>query len=244
MHNYKLTIQYDGTDYAGWQIQNDLKTIQGEITTVINTILQSKINLIGSGRTDAGVHALGQVANFRYEKELDQRRFIHSLNSMLNSDISISHIEKTDSEFHSRFDAKRRSYLYLFTHSKNPFYNKYSCQYSPVNNYSIKKLNELSSVLKGEHDFTSFCRTKTEIENKKCEVFEIHWRRSTEQTLCYIEANRFLHGMVRTIVGTLLNAVKSNFGADYLMEILENKDRKKAAEAVPAKGLFLYKVRY
>jgi len=160
MQNYRLKIQYSGKFYAGWQIQPNVNTVQGEIVKAINIISGTTINLIGSGRTDAGVHALGQVANFQIDKELNLFRFKHSLNSLLPDDISVSEITEVPAEFHSRFDAKKRSYLYLFTKAKSPFYNDFSYNYPPIFNFEIERLNEISKLLLGEHDFTSFSRKK------------------------------------------------------------------------------------
>ena len=244
MNNYKLIIQYDGTEYAGWQIQKEEKTVQAEITNAIEKVLQEEINLIGSGRTDAGVHAFGQTANFRTSKEIDIIKFQHSLNSLIPDDISINVVEPVDENFHARFDAVRRSYFYIISHQKTPFYFKYSYNFSPAAGYDISRLNELSSVLKGEHDFTSFCRAKSEIDNKNCNIFNIHWKQFNSFTYFYVEANRFLHGMVRTLVGTLLETYKRDLNEEYLYDILNKRDRTAAGEAVPAKGLFLFKVRY
>ena len=244
MNNYKLTIQYDGTNYAGWQIQKEERTVQAEISRAIEKILQEEINLIGSGRTDAGVHAFGQVANFRTSREFDIPKFQHSLNSLIPDDISINCIKHVDENFHARFDAVKRSYFYIISHQKTPFYFKYSYNFSPIAGYDINRLNELSSALKGEHDFTSFCRAKSEIENKSCIIQNIHWKQFNSFTYFYVEANRFLHGMVRTLVGTILETYKRELKEENLYNILEAKDRTAAGEAVPAKGLFLFKVRY
>ncbi len=244
MLNYKLEIKYDGTDFAGWQIQKSDVTVQGKITEALETITNQKINLIGSGRTDAGVHALGQVANFQSEKELDIYKFAHSLNSMLPESISINHIEIVQDEFHSRFDAKQRSYIYLINTVKSPFYFKYACFYQPIKNYSINDLNNLSKTILGKHDFTSLSRKNIEIESKECEIFDIHWRKSNDLYYFYINANRYLHGMVRTIIGTILEGIKNNCDENYMLKILEKKDREAGGKASPAKGLFLYKVRY
>ncbi len=244
MNNYKLTIQYDGTNYSGWQIQENAVTVQQKIRDGINLILKEQVNLLGSGRTDTGVHALGQVANFQSEQEIDLYKFIYSLNSILPEDISITNSEKVELDFHSRFSAKTRSYIYLLSHKKSPFYKNYSMEYPELSQQKITVLNNLSKVFIGDNDFTSFSRKNEEIDNKMCNILNIHWRRTGFFTLFYIEADRFLHGMVRTIVGTLLYARKNNFDESYLKEILENKDRESAGQAVLAKGLFLYKVRY
>ncbi|MFI5237614.1 MAG: tRNA pseudouridine synthase A, partial [Ignavibacteriales bacterium] len=147
MFNYKITIQYDGTRYAGWQIQENATTIQEVISNSLGQILQEDINLIGAGRTDAGVHALGQVANFKLSKELDLFRFKHSLNSVLTHEISITNVESVEENFHARFNAKKRSYIYLISNQKSPFFDRYS--YTLFSEFNQAKLNELSKALIG-----------------------------------------------------------------------------------------------
>lgn len=242
MFNYKMTIQYDGTEYAGWQIQQNAITVQEVIGNAIKQILQTEINLIGAGRTDAGVHALGQVANFVFKDKLNSVKFKYSLNSVLPSDISVNSIELVDENFHSRFSAIKRSYLYLISMNKSPFYNRFA--YTCFSEMKTEKLNELSSVLIGQKDYSSFSKHNPEVQNKICEIFEARWRRQKELLVFYIEANRFLYGMVRAIVGSLIKSYSAEDGINYLKNIFEQKDRSFAADAVPAKGLFLYKVKY
>ncbi len=242
MNNYKLTIQYDGTNYNGWQVQENSASIQQKITESIEVILKKKVSLIGSGRTDTGVHAFGQVANFRTDNDVDIFKFMHSLNSILPSDISIVNLEAVPLEFHARFDAKKRTYLYFFSSQKSPFYNKYSYFYHGELNCEL--LNELSGNILGEKDFTSFARQNTGTKNKICNIYEARWKKWNNRIIFKIEADRFLHGMVRTIVGTLIKAAKTGGGSEYVKRVIESKDRRSAGEAVPAKGLFLYKVKY
>ncbi|QQS37272.1 MAG: tRNA pseudouridine(38-40) synthase TruA [Ignavibacteriales bacterium] len=242
MNNYKLIIQYDGTNYCGWQIQENAVTVQQKISESIELLLSEKINLIGSGRTDSGVHAIGQCANFRCSREIDIYRFRHSLNSILPFDISIVGMEKVHEDFHARFDAVRRSYLYIITKYKSPFYLNYSYFYH--DRIDVNKLNALSKSFLGEFDFTSFSRKVTDTENKVCTVYNASWRESKGLFFFYIEADRFLHGMVRTITGTLLKTLKLDLTDNYIIEIINQKNREAAGEAVPAKGLFLYKVKY
>jgi tRNA pseudouridine38-40 synthase len=242
MFNYKLTLQYDGTKYAGWQIQENALSIQEVIKSSIQQILQEEVNLIGAGRTDAGVHALGQVANFTLDKELDLFRFKYSINSVLPDDISITNIEVVDENFHSRFSAKKRSYIYLISIQKSPFFDRYSYNY--YSELNQQKLNEISSVMIGSKDFTSFSKLNPEVQNKNCEVFEARWRKEKNLFIFYIEANRFLYGMVRAIVGTLLKAYSSESAIEYLENVFAKKNRDAAADAVPSKGLFLYKIKY
>lgn len=242
MKNYKLTIQYDGTQYAGWQIQKNSDTIQQRITDVLEILTKEEINLIGSGRTDSGVHAFGQIANFRTENELDIYRFKHSLNSMLPFDIAVSEMEEVDESFHSRFDAKRRTYFYLLTSKKSPFYFNYSYFYHTK--IDIVKLNQISKYFIGENDFSSFSRKTPMLENKNCIVYNAHWRKSGDNTFFYIQANRYLHGMVRAIAGTMLKAQQFDFSESFIKDIFNSKNREESYDSVPAKGLFLYKVEY
>lgn len=242
MNNYKLLIQYDGTEYAGWQYQANAVTVQQKIVESIKTLINDDINLIGSGRTDAGVHALGQVANFTTRQEIDLYKFKYSLNAILPEDISILDIQKVHQDFHARFDARKRSYLYILTKNKSPFYDRYAYFYHGHLNCDI--LNSLSSSFIGEHDFTSFCKKNSETENKICKVVTAHWKETKGLIFFLIEADRFLHGMVRTIVGTILYSIKNNFTSDYINKIIKLKDREMAGESAPAKGLFLYKVKY
>lgn len=242
MFNYKLTLQYDGTMYAGWQIQENALSVQAVIKRSIQQILQEEVNLIGAGRTDAGVHALGQVANFVLNKELDLFRFKYSINSLLPDDISITNIESVDEKFHSRFSAKKRSYIYLISNQKSPFFDRYS--YNFYSELNLQKLNEISSAMIGSKDFTSFSKNNPEVQNKNCEVFEARWRKGKNLLIFYIEANRFLYGMVRAIVGTLLKAYSSESAREYMENVFVKRNRDAAADAVPAKGLFLFKIKY
>ncbi len=242
MNNYKITLSYDGTSYAGWQIQKNAVTVQQKITEALETLLKDDVNLIGSGRTDAGVHAIGQVANFITTDELDLYRFTYSLNCMLPRDIAIKKIEKVEETFNSRFDARKRSYLYFIVKNKNPFWDKYA--FRNGRNFDISYLNRLSKSFIGENNFTSFCRTRSETENKICNIWDAFWRRQNDFLIFKIEGSRFLHGMVRAITGTLLNAEKNNFDEKYINSIFASLNREAAGESVPAHGLYLYKVKY
>lgn len=237
-----MIIQYDGTEYCGWQIQNGSKTIQQTLVDAIEVLLKEKVNLIGSGRTDTGVHAIGQTANFRTEKEIDIYKFKHSLNSILPFDISITEMEPVDENFHARFDAMKRTYIYLISKQKSPFYRKYSYFYH--GNTDIGQLNQLSKSFIGNKDYTSFSKRNDEIENKYCEVYKAGWYEEKGMIVFEITANRYLHGMVRTITGTILKAAESGEGIDYIENIFLEKNRDTAPMAVPACGLFLFKVEY
>ena len=244
MKNYRLKIQYDGTKYSGWQIQPNVPTVQGKVVETIKIITGNEINLIGSGRTDSGVHALGQIANFHIDTELNIYKFKHSLNSILAGDISITELIEVPLEFHSRFDAKKRSYLYLFSNEKSPFYNNYTYQYSPIFDLPISHLNNISKILLGEQDFTSFSKKNTDTENMVCNITLAQWRKVKNNIIFRIDGNRFLHGMVRTIVGTILQIAEKGQSPEELVKIIEAKDRNSAGRSVVAKGLFLTDVKY
>lgn len=242
MKNYKLLIQYDGTNYSGWQIQKNSVTVQQKITEALEVLIKEKINLIGSGRTDTGVHAFGQVANFRTENEIDIFKFKHSLNSILPFDISIKKMTEVDLDFHSRFDAKKRTYIYMISSSKSPFYKNYSYFYH--NKIDIKKLNELCKVFVGEKDFTSFSKKASEQEDRTCSIYSAQWKTIGGITFFFIKANRYLHGTVRAITGTLLKCQELNYSESFIEEMFTSLNREAAFESVPANGLFLYKVEY
>ncbi|MEJ2617474.1 MAG: tRNA pseudouridine(38-40) synthase TruA [Ignavibacteriaceae bacterium] len=242
IYNYKLVIEYDGTNYAGWQIQPNAPTVQQVISDAIKILTKENINLIGSGRTDSGVHSLGQTANFKTEKVINIFKFIYSLNSILPKDIAVNKMENADISFNARMNAKRRIYLYLFTKYKSPFFDRYSYFYH--NKIDCTKLNNLSGFLIGQKDFTSFCKSISDTENKICNIYNIRWKEIKGMILFFIEADRYLHGMVRAIIGTLLYAAKKGLNENYFDNVFSAKDRTMAGEAVPAKGLFLYKVKY
>ena len=242
MPNYKLHIQYDGSNYCGWQSQKNQASVQQTLKDAIEVLIRENISLNGSGRTDSGVHALGQVANFYCEQRLDLYRFRYSLNNTIPYNIAVTKIEEVEALFHSRYDAKSRTYLYFISRNKTPFFKNYTYfYYAPLD---ILYLNQLSKLLLGKRDYTSFTKHEVETENKICTIKDAQWRSSKDFSIFRIEANRFLHGMVRTIVGTLLDFHKGNKSFDELTKIIEAKDRIKAGEAVPAKGLFLFKVKY
>ncbi len=242
MKNYKITIQYDGAPFFGWQIQAKGKTVQGEITRALETLLKHDVNLIGAGRTDRGVHALGQVANFKTEAVIEPRRFLHSLNSLLPFSIRIRDISAVSEDFNSRFDALSRSYLYFI--SKNPTPFNYQTVWAYHYELDVKKLNEISAPLKGEHDFASFTKLAKERDKYDCTITALKWNRFKDQVVLFIEADRFLHGMVRAITGTAVSIHQEGGNAENMLAVLEARDRKSAAMSAPANGLFLYKVRY
>ena len=240
--NVRLLIEYDGTHYHGWQIQPDQRTVQGEIQARLNQLFGGPIILTGSGRTDAGVHALGQVANFTAKNNISDERLYQALNSMLPPDIAIKKVDTVPPEFHARFDAVRRFYIYRISFDKRPIGRQYTWQL--WHTLDLDTLNRTAQYLLGRHDFTSFCVTAHEKENRICEIYDSHWLEDEKGLVYHISGNRFLRAMVRSIVGTIVEIGRGVRPPEIIPEILAAKNRQRAGESAPASGLFLKKVVY
>jgi len=240
--NIKLEIEYEGTDFSGWQIQPKLRTVQGEIQDKLQTILGHKINLIGAGRTDVGVHALGQAANFKTTSEVSKNSIINGLNGLLPDDIVIKRIEEVDLNFNSRYDAKSRLYKYRIYLGRTAILRKYV--WEVLYSLNLENIFEATKKIEGEHDFSSFCVAESTKDNNACRVFSAIWEKSEDELIFKIEADRFLHAMVRSLVGTLVEVGRGYFSASDFVNIMEAKDRKKAGPTAPACGLYLVEVKY
>jgi len=248
MINIKLTIEYEGTKYHGWQRQKSLLSIQGILEEKISQITQEKITLNGSGRTDAGVHALGQVANFKTNSSIPLIELTFVLNRMLPLDIRIKKAERVDNNFHARYSAVSKIYhYYVLNSNQNNNYisiflrNYVYCIYE---NIDLGEMKKASNYLQGEHDFTSFACSGSRIRNWKRKIKNISIIKKGNIFCFHLEADAFLYKMVRTIVGTLLEVGKGKIDYLEMKKILEAKNRKIAGRTVPAKGLFLMKVKY
>jgi len=248
MINIKLTIEYEGTKYHGWQRQKSLLSIQGILEEKISQITQEKISLNGSGRTDAGVHALGQVANFKTNSSIPLIELTFVLNRMLPLDIRIKKAERVDNNFHARYSAVSKIYhYYVLNSNQNNNYisiflrNYVYCIYE---NIDLGEMKKASNYLQGEHDFTSFACSGSRIRNWKRKIKNISIIKKGNIFCFHLEADAFLYKMVRTIVGTLLEVGKGKIDYLEMKKILEAKNRKIAGRTVPAKGLFLIKVKY
>jgi tRNA pseudouridine38-40 synthase len=247
MKNYKLTIAYDGTNYAGWQYQLNDITIQQVIEEAINRILQIKISLIGSGRTDTGVHALAQTANFKIDKEIDTKKFTYSLNCLLPTDIRILNIEEVDESFHSQYSAKGKIYHYnmLLSRMEDPFTRNYHLHYR--GKIDVEAMKEATYLFIGTKDFTSFAN-ETHSDNAPRSAVRTIYRLDLIEDGANVrlefEGNGFLYKMVRNITGTLLQVGLKKLTTDEIIKIFEAKDRKAAGPAAPPQGLFLVKVLY
>lgn len=237
-----MELAYKGTCYSGWQIQPNATTVQQTIETALSTILREEISVVGCGRTDAGVHAWQHFAHFNCKEKLDQRKLAYKLNNLLPNDISIHSIRKTHEDAHARFDATSRSYCYQISQQKSPFLFDYC--YFTNESLDLSTLNDGAAILIGKHDFQSFSKVKTEVNNFICEVFTASWESRDNLLIFNISANRFLRGMIRTIVGTLLDVGKNKTSLETFKNIIQAKDRTKAGKSVPAKGLFLNTINY
>lgn len=242
VRNIKLTIEYDGTDFYGWQVQPGMRTVQGVLEEKLRTLLRRPVNLIGAGRTDAGVHALGQVANFHTDSPLDTESLWRGLNSLLPHDVVVHQVVEVPQGFHARFDAKARRYCYRIALRPRAIGRQYvwMVRYS----LDLSKVEAASEPLLGRHDFTSFSTSDPEVKSFDCTVTELKWREEGEELVLDIEADRFLQAMVRTIVGTLVEVGRGKLPVDYVGYILEAKDRKLAGPTAPARGLCLMEVKY
>ena len=238
---YFMDITYKGTHFNGWQTQPNGTTIQEEIETGLKLLLKKETPVTGSGRTDAGVHAQQQIAHFDGEVP-DVSQLAYKLNSFLAKDIAINAIFPVNSEANARFSAESRLYHYHLHQSKNPFKAEQSYYFNPV--LDLTKINAACEILRNWQNFECFSRVHTEVNHFNCDIFEAEWTQNGEEHLFRIRANRFLRGMVRAIVGTLIDVGLNKTTLEELKQILESRDRRRAGRAVPAEGLYLQEVSY
>jgi tRNA pseudouridine38-40 synthase len=246
MRNLKLEIEYDGTNYAGWQVQapQRKKSIQEVLEKTLRKILQEKIRLIVSGRTDAGTHALAQTANFKTNSGISADKLRKGLNALLPDDISISKVEEVASNFHSRFDAKSKIYRYCLLNRPHPSAVLRNTVYFYPYPLDIKLMQKESRALVGRHDFRSFQAADKKERGSIRTIKELKISRKGDFINIDIEADGFLYNMVRNIVGTLVEIGRGRFKKGSLRRILLAKDRKIAGPTLPARGLCLLKVKY
>jgi len=244
MHNFKLIISYDGTNYQGWQIQKNGITVQETIEKAIYRLFNENIKIIGSSRTDSGVHAKFQVANFKIKTQLTCQKIKLALNKYLPVDIVILKVEEVSLDFHSRFDAKEKNYKYYILNSrdKDPFKDKYSWQV-PYE-LDILKMGKEANCLIGEHDFKSFKAKDKKEKQSIRKIYDITIKKKFSFIEIQIKGNGFLYNMVRNIVGTLVDIGRGYLSIGSMKNILKNKDRTFAGPTAPAKGLFLEKILY
>jgi tRNA pseudouridine38-40 synthase len=242
LRNIKLEIEYDGTNFYGWQVQPKLRTVQGEIQDKLNTILKHDINLIGAGRTDVGVHALCQVADFKTENSLDKESILRGLNGLLPDDVVIKKAEEVDLDFNARYNAKSRLYKYRAYLGRTAILKRYV--WEVLYSLNLEKILKATDEIRGEHDFSSFCVAESTKENNICKVTSVTWEKSGSELIFVIEADRFLHTMVRSLVGTLIEVGRGYFSVSDFVNIMKANDRSKAGPTAPACGLYLVEVKY
>ncbi len=243
--NIKLIIEFDGTQYHGWQLQENAVTLQEVITNAIKELTGEECNLTGSGRTDAGVHACGMAANFYTESLIPPERFAFALNSLLPDDISIRSSEEVPHEFHSRFCAIGKKYRYLIHNSRiksallnNRAYNV------PICTLDIEKMRAAAEHFQGTHDFKAFMAARSSLENTVRTINSVTIERSGELITLEITGNGFLYNMVRIITGTLIDVGSGKIMPDKIPGIIAGLDRNMAGKTVPAHGLYLVEVYY
>ena len=248
-HNIRLLIQYEGTSYSGWQVQQNGETVQGRLIEAIERVTGKPVNLVGAGRTDAGVHALGQVANFVIDHSLAPERYAAALNYYLPEDIRVLGSEIVPDQFHARFDAKARHYRYLVAGQLSAVYRNFRYHYRPELDFA--PLQQAAGKVLGEHDFSPFCVVASRKENNVCRVERSRWYRYGPLLIYEIRADRFLHGMVRSLVGGMLNLATLhpdqnalNLTSDSFSDMIQNPAGRRVAFTAPACGLYLVKVVY
>ncbi|MCF6353332.1 MAG: tRNA pseudouridine(38-40) synthase TruA [Cyclobacteriaceae bacterium] len=236
-------ISYKGTNYHGWQFQNNAISVQQEITESLQILLRNKsLSIIGSGRTDAGVHAKQQVFHVDIPEGTEIKNFLFRLNGILQNDIIVNHIDIVPANAHARFDAIRRSYEYHLRLKKTPFgENEYYYHRNPLD---FEAMNEASEYLLGKQDFKSFSRVKTGVNNFVCTITKAEWQVEGAKAIFHVSANRFLRSMVRSIVGTLLEVGEGKMKPEEVKKIIKKRDRRVAGRSVPPQGLYLCKVEY
>lgn len=245
MRNIKLTIEYDGTRYQGWQRLGDSdKTIQGKIENILTQMTRTRIEIIGSGRTDAGTHARGQIANFKTDSKMVLSEMIDFLNRYLPQDIVVKKAEEVPERFHARYNAKGKQYSYYVWNNTIPsaFERNYSFHYSEELNFEL--MNEACRKLTGTHDFIGFSSLKKTKKSTTRTIDELSIQKEGNLIHFTFVGNGFLHKMVRILMGTILEIGSGTMKLEVIDEVFESKIRSEAGMTVPAQGLFLDEVYY
>ena len=244
MTTFKLVLEYDGTQYAGWQRQLNVPTIQATVEDALAAIAQTRLTLVGAGRTDAGVHAFGQVASFRTDRRLSQREWLRALNAHLPADISAISVEAVPDHFHARYSAKGKLYEYHLMNrpERAPLLRERAWMlYKPLD---FAAMTEAAACLTGLHDFSSFETAPTDNENPQCRLQQADLRRQGDLIILSFYADRFLKQMVRAMVGTLVEVGQGKRTAPGMRTVLAARVRAAAGRTAPAHGLYLVRVDY
>ncbi|MBN2281189.1 MAG: tRNA pseudouridine(38-40) synthase TruA [Candidatus Marinimicrobia bacterium] len=243
MRRFRFKVEYDGSAYAGWQVQDNAPTVQGEIEKALQDFNGGQlIRIQGSGRTDTGVHAFGQVAQFDFDTPLPPVAFEKALNAKTPADIYVYDFEEVDPSFHCRFDAIRRTYIYKITTRFSPMLRNY---YWYVRwNFDFDLLQQCAQLIEGEHNFESFCRTADQASSKVCFIYNSAWKKDGNLLTYRIAGTRFLHSMVRMLVGTMMEVARGKRPIEKFHELLETTLIDETRYTAPAHGLYLAKVEY
>lgn len=228
----------------GWQKQPNKLNIQGEIERAIYNITKEEVDLIGSGRTDAGVHALGQVANFKTNSQISIEKLPLAINSQLKNSIVIKEAEEVNERFHSRYNAKRKTYRYIINNSKCGTAIYRNLEYSYPFKLDAEKMKQASKYFEGEHDFKAFKSSGTSSKNSVRTIYKAIVKQEGEKIIIELTGNGFLYNMVRIISGTLLDVGLGKIQPEEIPEMIESKDRQRAGKTLPAHGLYLVEVKY
>lgn len=238
MNRYFIYLDFDGTQYHGWQIQPNGKSVQQTLQEALQTFLRKDIEVTGAGRTDAGVHAKLMVAHFDFEQPLDTRGVVDKLNRLLPQDISVHKVVAVRPDAHARFDATYRKYEYHVTTKKNPFSRFYAWRL--YQSLDFERMNEAANTLFDYTDFTSFSKLHTDVKTNNCKIMYARWQQAgPDEWVFTIQADRFLRNMVRAIVGTLVEVGRGKMSVDDFRKVIEDKNRCSAGSSVPAHGLYL-----
>lgn len=243
MQRYFIYLSYDGTAYHGWQVQPNGISVQEEMQKALSTLLRQDIEIVGAGRTDAGVHARVMVAHFDFEQALDVVQLAYKLNRILPKDISVSKVMVVSADMHARFSAVKRTYHYYIHLHKDPFHRFYSCELHYELDFRL--MNEAAAYLLECSDFAAFCKVHTDVKTTICKVTEARW--IDDGGGCWhfvISADRFLRNMVRAVVGTLIDVGRHRLTLEQFKAVVEGKNRSNAGESMPGNALFLEDVKY
>ncbi|MBR3249837.1 MAG: tRNA pseudouridine(38-40) synthase TruA [Clostridia bacterium] len=244
MRNIKLTIEYDGKDFNGWQKQPNKLNIQGTIEKAIESIVGHEVKLTASGRTDAGVHALGQVANFKTNSQIPIEKFAIAINSRLKKSIVIKNAEEVEERFHSRLNCKEKTYRYIINNSKQGTAIYRNLEYHISNNLDIKKMQEAAKFFEGEHDFKAFKASGTSSKSSVRVIYKAEVYTKGDRVFIELTGSGFLYNMVRIISGTLVEVGVGKIDPQAIPEIIASGKRENAGKTLPAHGLYLVSVSY
>ena len=245
MKNYKIIVQYDGSRYKGWQVQKSTDmTIQGKLQDILTTMCGQDIEVIGSGRTDAGVHAYGQVANAHFDTKLATKEIMEYVNRYLPEDIAVISVEEVGERFHARLNASEKTYLYRVMCSDVPHIFDRRYVYVMPKALDIKAMEQAAKLLKGTHDFKGFSTKKKMKKSTVRTITDIQIKKVGDEIQFLYKGNGFLYHMVRILTGTLLEIGRGERSIDSIYDIFESKNRELAGELVPGKGLTLVEVKY